>query len=63
MKEAPTYRFELEQLLDYFGGKRVLSVSEISRYVGKSRKWCRETLGVSHDTSIVSVAKKLAEMA
>ena len=64
MKEAPTYRLELEELLTYFQGKRILTVTDVSNYVGHSRQWCRDNLEISGSgVSIVSLAKKLSELA
>lgn len=64
MREAPTYRLELEELLAYFQGKRILTVTDVSNYVGHSRRWCRDNLEVSGSgVSIVSLAKKLSELA
>ena len=38
-REAESYRPELEQILAYFPGKRVLNTTEIMEYTGKSRHW------------------------
>ena len=48
-RENETYRLELEQILATFGDKRILSVTDVAGYVGHSRRWCREHLGVSGD--------------
>lgn len=63
-RETATYRLELEELLAHFGGKRILSVTEVSAYLGRSRRWCREHLDIAGETgvSIVALAKKLSEL-
>ncbi len=38
-RERPTFRAELEQVLLFFGQKRILSVSDMVRYTGMSRHW------------------------
>jgi hypothetical protein len=48
-REPETYRLELEQILAAFGSKRILSVTDVAGYLGRSRKWCREHLGISGD--------------
>ena len=54
-RENETYRLELEQILAAFGGKRVLSVTDVAGYVGKSRDWCREHLGISGKDGVTAV--------
>ena len=34
-REHPAYRDNLEDLLTFFDGKRVLSIKEVARYTGK----------------------------
>ncbi len=38
-REAEGYRPELEQILTYFGGKRVLTTKDVMEYTGRSRHW------------------------
>ena len=47
MTDITLYRETLADVLSYTGGKRILSVSETSRLLGKSRPWVREKLGVT----------------
>lgn len=62
-REPETYRMELEQILAAFGDKRILSVSEVARYLGRSRKWCRDHLGISGDgVTAVKLALTLSRM-
>ena len=62
-RENATYRDELEPLLEFFGNKRVLSVSDVSRYTGRSREWCKSTYGIDPAVgiSVISLAHKLSE--
>ena len=62
-RENETYRLELEQILAEFNGKRVLSVSDVAGYVGRSRKWCREHLGIGGEgVTAVKLALILSRM-
>lgn len=46
-REPESYRPELEQILAFFPGKRVLTTKEIMEYTGRSRHWleARKMLG------------------
>ena len=44
-KELPTYREELEQVIAYFGAKRILSRTDVEEYTGKSRNWVVRRVG------------------
>lgn len=46
-REKETYRLELEQILAYFGDKRILTLTDVATYVGKTRDWTRSHLGVT----------------
>ena len=46
------YRAELEQVLKFFGDKRVLNATEIMKYTGKSRDWCKKTFGIGRSKEI-----------
>ena len=39
-REKEAYRPILEDILSYSQGKRLLNVSDVSKYTGKSRQWC-----------------------
>jgi hypothetical protein len=61
MKEPECYRQILESLLSSTHGKRILSQSDVSRLLNKSRGWVRERLGVKKDgISAEALALKLA---
>lgn len=55
-KEAPTYRDELEEIVKFFGSKRILTVSDVAKYTGRTRDWTREKLGVCGDITVVALA-------
>jgi len=57
MREHPNYRDEREAINEAFGGKAVLSISDVSRYIGCSRKTVREKYGIEDDISVVGLAK------
>lgn len=60
-REKEGYREELEQILSYFGNKRVLTVTDVSQYTGKTPKWCRKQYGVckNHPLSAVQLARAM----
>ena len=45
--DREVYRETLADILSFTGGKRILSVSDTSRLLGKSRPWVREHLGIT----------------
>lgn len=60
MKEHPDFRDELEEIFRFFGGKHLLTISDVSEYTGKCRKWCREHYRFDNgNISAVSLAKEL----
>lgn len=62
MREPDAYRPILESLLSASKGKRILSQSDVSRLLNKSRGWVRERLGVRKDgISVEALALKLAK--
>ena len=62
MKEPEAYRPILESLLSSTSGKRILSQSDVSRLLNKSRGWVRSKLGVGRDGIVVeALAWKLAK--
>lgn len=38
-REKETYRAELEEILRYFGERKILTVTDMTKYLGKSREW------------------------
>ena len=45
-REKETFRLELEEILKFTGGRRVLTVTDVSNYTGQSRRVCRERYNV-----------------
>lgn len=43
-REKETFRLELEEILKFTGGRRVLTVTDVSNYTGQSRRVCRERI-------------------
>ena len=60
-KEPAMYRPILEQLLMQFGNKRILSVTDVSKYTGKGPEWCRKHLNASGGMSVERLAMELAK--
>lgn len=62
MREPDAYRPILESLLSASKGKRILSQSDVSRLLNKSRGWVREKLEVKKDgITVEALAWKLAK--
>lgn len=61
MREPDAYRPILESLLSASKGKRILSQSDVSRLLNKSRGWVRSKLEVGRDgIAVEALAMKLA---
>ena len=54
-RENQTFRLELEQINARFGGKSLLTVTDVSNYLGHSREWCRKHLGISGKRGMTAV--------
>jgi len=62
MREPDGYRQILESLLSASKGKRILSQSDVSRLLNKSRGWVRERLEVKKGgITVEALALKLAK--
>lgn len=51
-REKPTFRAELEEILRYFGDKRILSVTDMVNYTGMSREWVTAHIGTQKITAV-----------
>lgn len=62
-REKEGYRDELEQLLGFFGDRRVLNSKDVARYTGRDYRWCQRTYGIETKTgiSVVTLARKLCQ--
>ena len=62
MREPDAYRPILESLISSTHGKRILSQSDVSRLLNKSRGWVRDRLEVKKDgITVEALAMKLAK--
>jgi len=61
-REPAAYRDNYEDLLAFFGGKRLLSISDVAQYTRKSRAWCKKHFGIDPilGISVPTLARKLA---
>ena len=48
-REPPNYRAELEQILEHFNGKRLLTRAEVAGYLGKSVDFCRDRMHITKE--------------
>ena len=55
------YRPILEDILAFSKGHRMLTLTEVSKYVGHKNDWCKENLGVTREgITAMALAQKLA---
>lgn len=54
-RESEMYRLKLEEILKAFPRKRVLSVTDVAKYLGMSKPWCYEHLQKIRTNSIYTV--------
>ena len=63
MAENAHYRDNLEDLLKFLNGKRILSISDITQYTGLDRRTIKKRFGVSSEgISIATFARKLSNL-
>ncbi len=48
-REKELFRVELEQILDRFGGRQIISFRDVQAYTGKGYDWCCSHLDIPHD--------------
>lgn len=62
-REPFSYRDNLEDLLAFFGGKRILSVQDVCRYTGRDHRWVKSRFQMTakNGISVPTLARKLAE--
>lgn len=63
-REPVAYRDNLEDLLSFFGGKRMLNIQEVTRYCGKDVRWVKERfhLDAKACISVPTLARMLSEV-
>ena len=62
MKEAETYRLELERLIAFFPYQRVINQTELMQYLGRGRKWLKSHGFDGTEFTLVNVAHKLSKL-
>lgn len=62
-REPSSYRDNLEDLLAFFGGKRILSVQDVCRYTGRDHRWVKSRFQMTakNGISVPTLARKLSE--
>lgn len=55
-REKEGFRDELEQLAKFFGERRVLTVSDVARYTGRDREWCKNVYDIDVKKGITTTA-------
>ena len=62
-RELPGFRDQLEDILSFTNGNRILTKEEVQAYTGKSRNWCEKYLSVSKSGTTAHVlARKLVSL-
>ena len=62
-REKENYRLELEQILERFGGRHIISWTEVQEYTGRGYKWCDRHLDLPHDgCTAVQLANAMASL-
>ena len=62
--EIPGYRENLADLLEFFDGKRILTITDVCRYTRHDRRWVKVHLDIKPraGVSVPTLARKLAEL-
>jgi hypothetical protein len=60
-REKEGYRDELEQLAQFFGGRRVLTLKDVERYTGRDYRWCKKAYDIdpAKGITITALARKM----
>lgn len=63
-REPYAYRDNLEDLLSFFGGKRLLTIKDVAQYTGRTEKWCKKRFQIdpSKRISVPTLARMLCEV-
>lgn len=63
-REPYAYRDNLEDLLSFFGGKRILSIKDVAAYTGRNEKWCKQRFRIEakKGISVPTLARMLCEV-
>lgn len=64
-REPIAYRDNLEDLIAYFEGRRVLTIEEVARYTGRDKRWCKtrffSNLDAKKGISVPTLARMLSD--
>lgn len=64
-REPIAYRDNLEDLLLYFEGRRVLTVKDVAEYTGRDYRWCKArffpNLDAKKGISVPTLARMLSD--
>ena len=62
-REPLAYRDNLEDLLPFFGGRRMLNLQDVARYTGRDYRWCKDRCGIDTKKGISgpTLARMLAD--
>jgi hypothetical protein len=55
-REKANFRDELEQINTFFPTKRILNVTDVAWYTGKTWHWCKKTYNIDPKKGITNVA-------
>ena len=62
-REPLAYRANLEDLLQFFGGRRMLNLKDVAQYTGRDYRWCKDRFGIGKNgISTPKLARMLAAM-
>lgn len=60
-REPVDYRANLEDILRYTDNRRLLNMTEVADYLGRSTRWVKTHLGVTKEgISAMTLARKLS---
>ena len=62
-REPLAYRDNLEDLLQFFGGRRMLNLKDVAQYTGRDYRWCKDRFGIDSKKgiSVPTLARMLAD--
>lgn len=63
-REPYAYRDNLEDLLSFFEGKRLLTIKDVSAYTGRDIRWCKKRFKIdpAKGISVPTFARMLCEV-
>lgn len=61
MKEQELYQLELEQIIKFFHGKRVLTKTDVMNYTGRGKKWLAGHFPKRHEWTATDLAYDLSK--